>query len=82
MRVYEQWTLNEIQYIVMELLGMNLFEMGYDGNGWASVSEAAQIGIQIVKALEEFHKTGYIHCDLKLDNIMISHEVPKFFVDE
>jgi serine/threonine protein kinase len=56
--------------------------MSYDGNGWASVSEAAQIGIQIVKALEEFHKTGYIHCDLKLDNIMISHEVPKFFVDE
>jgi serine/threonine protein kinase len=32
-----------------------------------------------VKALEEFHKTGYIHCDLKLDNIMISHEVPKIF---
>jgi len=30
-----------------------------------------QIGVQMVTLLEEFHSIGYVHNDLKLDNICV-----------
>jgi len=30
-----------------------------------------QIGIQLVKSAESIHSVGYVHADLKLDNIMV-----------
>ena len=31
-----------------------------------------QIGIQLIEAAESIHSSGYVHTDLKLDNIMIN----------
>ena len=32
---------------------------------------------QIVQRLESLHKTGYLHNDLKLDNILVGHSDPQ-----
>lgn len=31
----------------------------------------AEMGIHILKLLERFHSIGYIHCDIKPDNILL-----------
>lgn len=55
----------------MELLSQNLFQFSEN-----SVSEENSILIvfQILKAIDYIHNTGYIHCDLKPENIMINPE--------
>lgn len=30
---------------------------------------AIRIGLQVLKALEALHSIGYLHCDIKLDNV-------------
>lgn len=42
-------------------------------NGILSESASLSICIQICKGLKEFHEKGFVHRDLKPDNIMISH---------
>ena len=39
--------------------------------GPLSVQCAAQIGIQLLNALEIIHEKGYLHCDIKPDNFMV-----------
>lgn len=36
-----------------------------------SVKTAIQIGLQLLDRLESLHKLGYLHCDLKPDNILL-----------
>jgi serine/threonine protein kinase len=33
------------------------------------------MGLQLIDLLEKFHDQGFIHCDLKPDNIMIGNYV-------
>jgi len=35
------------------------------------------IGIELVGMLEKFHKMGYLHMDLKPDNIVVSKDLKK-----
>ena len=37
-----------------------------------SVSEILSIGTQLLTALEDTHKAGYVHNDIKPDNIVVS----------
>ena len=55
---------------------MSLYDIGNIGLGWATITEAAQIAIELIKTTQELHEMGYIHQDIKLDNLMIKHRVP------
>ena len=44
--------------------------------GSLSITEACQIGIQMIKSVKKLHELGYIHKDLKLNNVMIKHGLP------
>lgn len=41
-------------------------------NGPLTIAETLSIGIQLCEGLSEFHKKGFIHRDIKPDNIMVS----------
>ena len=40
-----------------------------------------QIGIQLIEAAKSIHCSGYVHTDLKLDNIMIDRQNKVFIID-
>ena len=40
-----------------------------------------QIGIQLIEVDESIHSSGYVHTDLKLDNIMIDRQNKVFIID-
>ena len=42
--------------------------------GCISINCAAMVGSRIVEDLKELHKLGYLHLDIKPDNIMICKE--------
>lgn len=39
--------------------------------GFCSVRCAAQIGIELTKTIQEFHEMGFLHLDIKPDNVLI-----------
>jgi serine/threonine protein kinase len=39
-----------------------------------SLSSVLKIGIQMVSRLEKLHQTGWIHCDIKPQNIVIGSD--------
>lgn len=41
--------------------------------GYCSVRCAAQIGIELTKSIKELHDLGYLHLDIKPDNILIDN---------
>lgn len=65
-------TFGEKNALVMDLLGPSLHEMLNRFNGKLSLKSVFQIGIQMTKWLEHMHTCGWIHCDMKPANMMIS----------
>ncbi|KPA81474.1 protein kinase-like protein [Leptomonas pyrrhocoris] len=58
--------------IVSELLDRNLFEVLRNrGFGPLSLSEVRQVAKHVLGALAALHNTGFIHCDIKPENIML-----------
>ena len=58
-------------YIITELLGDSLWVILKDNDKPFSLDTVGHIGLQLLDRLEYFHNIGYIHCDLKPDNILI-----------
>jgi dual specificity tyrosine-phosphorylation-regulated kinase 2/3/4 len=59
--------------IVMELLGQNLYELQQSKNfSKFSPNLLKTFAVQILNALKFFHEFKIIHCDLKLENILLS----------
>ena len=52
-------------------MGLNLSELLKRNKKHFSLKSIVSLGICLVNLLETFHKAGYVHCDLKPDNIMI-----------
>ena len=59
----------------MEPLGESIYDM-YPEFGSLGLSEACQIGIEMVKTVKQFHEQDLVHKDIKLDNLMIKNKVP------
>jgi serine/threonine protein kinase len=64
-----------IPYLVMQKLGFDLRYLIDCGNHF-SLKDVVQIGTQIIDRLEYLHELGYLHLDLKLENLLFgSNEV-------
>lgn len=58
--------------LVMELLGANLKDLFIRNNRKLSLKSVLNIGLQMTQRLEYMHRHGWIHCDIKPGNMMIS----------
>jgi len=58
--------------MILENLGMSLrsFQENHT-SGILSLNEVGSLGIAMIKAIREFHNLGFVHRDLKLDNILM-----------
>ncbi len=61
-------------YIVTELLGKSLRDKLKENEGPFSLETVGLIGLQLLDRLEHFHSIGFIHCDLKPDNILLGND--------
>ena len=62
-----------VPYIVMELLdGENLGALVERGQ--VAMEAILAIGTQIASAVASMHRNGYIHCDIKPDNVFVLYE--------
>ena len=54
----------------MERLGVSLLDVIKKNKLKFSDQQVVALGVQLINAIEKFHELGYVHCDLKPDNIM------------
>ena len=40
-----------------------------------------QLGMQLVESAQSIHNAGYVHADIKLDNIMVDQQNKVFLID-
>lgn len=65
---------DDLPWIVMELIeGRSLADI-LDNDGPLPLDQAAQVGIQILRALDAAHQRGVLHRDVKPANIMLDGE--------
>ena len=43
-------------------------------------ARVVNIGVELLECLEKLHDAGYVHCDIKPDNVMISGTSGKAFL--
>lgn len=66
------WSDSGCHYIIMKKYGPDLQKMLDSSRyGRFSVKTTVQVGLQLIDRLESLHKLGFIHKDLKLENILI-----------
>ena len=58
-------------YLALELLGPSLKHLVLESPTDFSMNTVIQIGMQVIDCLQEVHDTGFIHQDLKLQNLAI-----------
>ena len=64
----------EKQYFATELLGKNLSQIYQLSLGQMSIAQIINLGVQLTHSIESLHRIGYIHNDIKPDNIMVGQE--------
>lgn len=72
---------HEPVYVLMEYLqGRSLSDVIQNGpEGRMSVSDSIRVAIHLGAALEHIHGKGFLHLDVKPDNVMIVHGRPVLF---
>jgi len=71
-RIQDVAEIDDHDMLVMQVLGDNLRTLKDKYEGRLSLPTCLQIMHQMVLRLEALHKKGYVHCDLKPDNILAS----------
>ena len=54
----------------MERLGVSLVDIFKKNKMKFSLKQIVALGMQLIDAIEKLHEVGFIHCDLKPDNIL------------
>ena len=54
----------------MQRLGVSLIDVIQRNRLRFSYKQIVALGCKLITAIENFHDMGYIHCDIKPDNIM------------
>lgn len=70
--------------LVMQKMGLSVRDVQLEQrNKRLSLKSVLQIGIQMVRRLEQLHKVGYVHADVKPGNMLVGAEDPSkiFLVD-
>jgi len=62
-----------VPYLVMELLRGETLEQIVDARGALPPQYACELMLQVLSALSAAHAQGFLHCDLKPANLMITH---------
>jgi serine/threonine protein kinase len=70
-RVYDVFTENETEYYTMEFLEGKSLAKIVEERGTLPESEVIEIARQVTVALDDVHKAGLLHRDIKPDNIMM-----------
>jgi len=65
-----------VPYLVMELLRGETLEDIIDARGALPPTYACELMLQVLAALSAAHAQGFLHCDLKPANVMITHPRP------
>ena len=61
--------------LIMEQLGSSISKILNDFQDGFSFKTVQQIGIKLITMIEELHSIGYIHCDIKADNICVGNGI-------
>ncbi|KHJ91413.1 hypothetical protein OESDEN_08722 [Oesophagostomum dentatum] len=71
-RLYASGSLNNYNFIVMQMLGRNLTELRKaQVDRHFSVHTTVRVGVQMVEALKAVHDLGYLHRDVKPSNMCV-----------
>jgi len=81
-KVYDFFEENNTAYMVMEYLrGKSLAKLVEERGGALSEQEAVGYILKVCEALEVVHKAGYLHRDIKPDNIIVCGDGRVVLVD-
>jgi serine/threonine protein kinase len=70
-RIFDMGSYESVPYFVMEFLEGTPLDEVIDEKGTLTITEAADISIQVLEALNAVHFKGIIHRDLKPENVVI-----------
>jgi serine/threonine protein kinase len=69
--IYSYMETEKYNILVMELLGSNLEELFVQNNKQFDKTSVMNLGLNIIKIIEQFHKKGFIHRDIKPSNFLV-----------
>lgn len=64
---------NKSKFMIMTKLGRELSSLFFRQKKKLKKIDILKIGIQLMKNVEKLHTLGYIHRDIKPDNILLEH---------
>ena len=69
--IYGKGMLDELPFIIIQQLGLTINDLIRRNKQHFGTKTVVSIGIALLDLIERMHDKGYIHCDVKPDNIMI-----------
>lgn len=69
---------NKYRFIVLPRLGLSIHKLVELNKNQLQKIDVLKLGIQLLEKIEAFHNIGYVHLDIKPDNILLnrySHHV-------
>ncbi|OHT16051.1 CK1 family protein kinase [Tritrichomonas foetus] len=76
-KIYGHGFQTHFRYLVMDLYGQSLSNTRRKMlERHFSVSTTLRLGIFMMKCIEEFHKRGFVHCDIKPGNFLLHNNSP------